>query len=161
MVNTGIFLLYLTLLSSSKTEDRLDFLKRTNPIIEEKTDVRFHSLSNFRETSEVKLAFSGLIRFYQVYISSQDIPSCNFNLSCSRFMAKAIQEHGAFHGILMGSDRLQRCFGPGRKYYPKDIKTGHVIDYPVEIYYIRRDENKVPLPRDMCSHKDTFLKPEE
>jgi len=161
MVNTTILLLSLTLLSSSETKDRLNFLIRANPIIEEKTDVRFHSLLDFRETSEVKLGFSGLIRFYQVYISSQDIPSCNFTLTCSRFMTKAIQQHGAFHGILMGSDRLQRCFGPGRKYYPKDTKTGHVIDYPVEIYYIGRNKNEFPLPEDMCSHKDTYYEPDK
>jgi putative component of membrane protein insertase Oxa1/YidC/SpoIIIJ protein YidD len=131
---------------------------RNNPIIEKKSDKYSHPPLDLKETSEVKLAFSGLIRFYQVYISSQDIPSCNFNLTCSRFMAKAIREHGAFHGILMGSDRLQRCFGPGRKYYPKDIKTGHVIDYPVEIYYIGRDKNKFPLPEDMCTHKGIVLK---
>ncbi len=158
MVNTAILLLSLTLFSSSETESRLDFLIRTNPIIEERPDEPFHSPLDLKETSEVKLAFSGLIRFYQIYISSQDIPSCNFNLTCSRFMRKAIEEHGAFHGILMGSDRLQRCFGPGRKYYPKDIKTGHVIDYPVEIYYIGRNKNEFPLPEDMCSHKGTVYK---
>jgi len=158
MVNTVILLLSLSLLSSSETEDRLDFLKRTNPIIKEKSDERFYSLLDLRETSEVKLGFSGLIRFYQLYISSQDVPSCNFTLTCSRFMTKSIQEYGAFHGILMGSDRLQRCFGPGRKYYPKDIKTGHVIDYPVEIYYIGRNKNEFPLPEDMCSHKGTVYK---
>ena len=158
MVNTTIFLLFLTLSSSNETESRLDFLMRDNPIIEKEFDKYSHSPLDLKETSEVKLAFSGLIRFYQIYISSQDIPSCNFNLTCSRFMKKAIEQHGAFHGILMGSDRLQRCFGLSRKYYPKDIKTGHVIDYPVEIYYIGRNKNEFPLPDDMCSHKGTIYK---
>lgn len=156
MVNIALSFLYLSLVSSNEVKNQLDFLYEANPVISEETDERFTSLLDFKETSEVKLAFSGLIRIYQIYLSSQDAPSCNFTLTCSRFMTKAIQEHGALHGLLMASDRLQRCFGSSRKYYARDPKTGHAIDYPVGSYYIGRSKNKSPLPENLCSHKGTY-----
>ena len=154
MVNIAICVLYLSVVSEREVTSQMDFLREANPIISEETDERFISLLDFKETSEIKLAFSGLIRFYQIYISSQDAPSCNFTLTCSRFMTKAIQEYGAFHGFLMASDRLQRCFGASRKYYPRDPKTGYAIDYPIEAYYIGRTENEIPLPPNLCSQEE-------
>jgi hypothetical protein len=71
-------------------------------------------------------------------------------------MTKAIQEYGAFHGFLMASDRLQRCFGASRKYYPRDPKTGYAIDYPVEAYYIGRSKIEFTLPPNFCSRKDSL-----
>ncbi len=155
MVNIAICFIYISLVSSSEVKDQLEFLKEANPIISEEKEERFISLLNFKETSEIKLAFSGLIRFYQISFSSQDVPSCNFTLTCSRFMAKAIQEYGAVHGFLMASDRLQRCFGASRKYYTRDPETGYAIDYPVEAYYIGRSKEKSPLPEKLCSGKGT------
>jgi len=156
MVNTIICFLSLALVSSSGVKNQLDFLSETSPIIKEESDERYISLFDFKETSEVKLAFSGIIRIYQIYVSSQDAPSCNFTLTCSRFMTKAIQEYGAFHGLLMASDRLQRCFGLSRKYYSRDPQTGLAIDYPVEIYYIGREKSNFTLPENLCSGKGTF-----
>lgn len=155
MVNIAICLLYISLVSKGEVTSQLDFLSEVNPIKSEETEERFVSLLDLKETSEIKLAFSGLIRFYQIYISSQDAPSCNFTLTCSRFMTKAIQEYGAIHGFLMASDRLQRCFGGSRKYYPRDPKTGYAIDYPVEAYYIGRSKIEFPLPENLCSGKQT------
>jgi putative component of membrane protein insertase Oxa1/YidC/SpoIIIJ protein YidD len=156
MVNAVICFLSFGLLSSTDVKSQLDFLSETSPIIKEENDERYISLFDFKETSEVKLAFSGLIRIYQIYLSSQDAPACNFTLTCSRFMTKAIQEYGAFHGLLMSADRLHRCSGYSRKYYARDPQTGLAIDYPVEIYYIGRDKSKFPLPEDLCSGKGTF-----
>jgi putative component of membrane protein insertase Oxa1/YidC/SpoIIIJ protein YidD len=97
----------------------------------------------FRETSESKLIATSLIRLYQLYVSSQDVPSCNFTLSCSRFGMLAIRKYGLFYGILMTSDRLQRCnrIG-GRRYYPIDPRTGKSIDYPIETYYLGPKKKK-------------------
>jgi putative component of membrane protein insertase Oxa1/YidC/SpoIIIJ protein YidD len=156
MVNVIICFLSMALVSSSEVKNQLDFLSETSPIIKGERDERYISLFDSRETSEVKLAFSGLVRIYQIYLSSQDAPSCNFTLTCSRFMTKAIQEYGAFHGLLMASDRLQRCFGLSRKYYSRDPETGLAIDYPVEFYYIGREKSKIPLPENLCSGKGTF-----
>ncbi len=132
-------------MSSREIKNQMDFIREVNPVVNVETDERFISYSDLRQTSELKLAFAGIIRFYQIFISSQDVPSCNFTLTCSRFTTKAIQKYGPIHGILMGGDRLQRCFGLSRKYYPLDPKTGYAIDYPVEVYYMGKTKNESPL----------------
>ncbi|NIA29052.1 MAG: membrane protein insertion efficiency factor YidD [Actinobacteria bacterium] len=73
----------------------------------------------------------GCIRFYQLFISSQDIPVCNFTPSCSKFGMAAIKKYGVFYGGLMTFDRLQRCNGLGRKYYPIHPVTDKSYD-PIE-----------------------------
>jgi len=145
MVNLITCFLFLNLLSSREIKNQMDFIREVNPVVNVETDERFISYSDLRQTSELKLAFAGIIRFYQIFISSQDVPSCNFTLTCSRFTTKAIQKYGPIHGILMGGDRLQRCFGLSRKYYPLDPKTGYAIDYPVEVYYMGKTKNESPL----------------
>jgi len=49
------------------------------------------------------------IKIYQYFISSQDLPSCVFTPSCSRFAEQAIYNFGLLKGLLLTSDRLQRC----------------------------------------------------
>jgi hypothetical protein len=88
---------------------------------------------NFESSNELKIAMMGLIRVYQWCISSQDMKVCNFTPSCSRFGMAAIKKYGVFQGILMTSDRLQRCNGVGRKYYHIHPITG-LCDDPVEHY---------------------------
>jgi putative component of membrane protein insertase Oxa1/YidC/SpoIIIJ protein YidD len=97
-----------------------------------------HAASSFtfRQTSELKLAMSGMVRVYQVFVSPQGPPSCNFTVTCSHFLTRAVQKYGFVHGLLMGGDRLFRCNRGGRKFYRIDPGTGHAIDYPVETYYI-------------------------
>jgi putative component of membrane protein insertase Oxa1/YidC/SpoIIIJ protein YidD len=51
----------------------------------------------------------GVIRFYQRFVASQDLPSCNFTPSCSDFTAQAIGRAGLLRGVLLGADRLTRC----------------------------------------------------
>jgi putative component of membrane protein insertase Oxa1/YidC/SpoIIIJ protein YidD len=145
MVNLITCFLSVSLYSSTEIKNQMDFITEVNPVVTEKTDERYKSFFNLKETSEVRLAFTGVIRLYQIFISSQDVPSCNFTLTCSRFTTKAIQKYGAIHGILMGGDRLQRCFGLSRKYYPLDPETGYAIDYPVEVYYLGRGESQSSL----------------
>lgn len=154
MVSSLIIFLSLSITSSMGVKSQMDFISEVNPIITRETDERFISLFKLNETSEVKLVFTGIIRLYQIFISSQDVPSCNFTLTCSRFTTKAIQEYGIIHGILMGSDRLQRCFGLSRKYYSLDWETGYAIDYPLEVYYIGRTENRLPLYDFLLSNKN-------
>jgi putative component of membrane protein insertase Oxa1/YidC/SpoIIIJ protein YidD len=57
------------------------------------------------------------IKFYQYFISSQDLPSCVFTPSCSRFAEQSIYYFGFIKGILVTSDRLQRCHAFGDKFY--------------------------------------------
>jgi putative membrane protein insertion efficiency factor len=58
---------------------------------------------------ELQLVGAGVIRIYQTLISSQDVPACNFNPSCSHFAEQAIKEGGFFKGTLLAADRLMRC----------------------------------------------------
>lgn len=47
-----------------------------------------------------------LVRGYQRFISPLTQPSCRYYPSCSSYMIKAIQVHGAFKGSLMGISRI-------------------------------------------------------
>lgn len=49
------------------------------------------------------------VRGYQRFISPLFPPSCRYYPSCSSYMIKAIQIHGAVKGILMGISRILRC----------------------------------------------------
>jgi putative component of membrane protein insertase Oxa1/YidC/SpoIIIJ protein YidD len=91
----------------------------------------------FRQTSELRLVMSGLVRVYQLAVSPQGPPSCNFTVTCSHFMTRAVQKYGLVHGLLMAGDRLFRCTRGGRRFYRIDPRTNHAIDYPVDTYYIR------------------------
>jgi len=73
--------------------------------------------------AEWKLPALGAIRAYQLFLSSQDAPSCPFHPSCSRFGRQAIRRHGV-QGLLMTSDRVLRCNGIGLERYPLDPRTG-------------------------------------
>jgi putative membrane protein insertion efficiency factor len=84
----------------------------------------------FDEVSEVKLGAMGLIRLYQLFVSSQDMSVCNFTPSCSRFGMASIGHHGLVQGLLMTSDRLLRCNGMGMPHYPKHPTTGKCFDPP-------------------------------
>ena len=89
---------------------------------------------NPRESRQIRLFSTGLIRIYQKYISTQDLPSCNFSPSCSRFGMGSIQQYGFFRGILLTADRLLRDNGMAlHTHYPFDEASGKYID-PVEAY---------------------------
>ena len=111
----------------------LAFIRKVNPITTTKSQevVRF----NRQETSELKLAATGLIRLYQKFISSQDSPTCSFSPSCSRFGMACIQEYGVLRGVLLTADRLLRCNGSQARHYHKDSVTGKYID-PVSDYAV-------------------------
>ena len=109
----------------------LAFIRKVNPIVKPKPQevVRF----NPQETSELKLVATGLIRFYQKFISSQDVPACGFHPSCSRFGMACIQKYGMVRGLLLTADRLIRCNGSQWQHYHKDSVTDKYID-PVSDY---------------------------
>lgn len=109
----------------------LAFIRKVNPIVKPKPQevVRF----NPQETSELKLVATGLIRFYQKFISSQDGPTCGFHPTCSRFGMACIQKYGMVRGLLLTADRLIRCNGSQWQHYHKDSVTDKYID-PVSDY---------------------------
>ncbi len=81
-----------------------------------------------KTTHEAKMVLLGMLWFYQVFLSSQDGDHCGFTLSCSHFGQEALKQYGIIEGTLMTSDRLQRCNGFGRDYYPIDPVSDKAID---------------------------------
>jgi len=126
--------IFVNSISFGQIEDDLAFIVKNNPI-EPKIEKKAPGFT-FKESSELKLAFTGLIHLYQLFISSQDKPACIFSFSCSRFGMLAIRKYGVFFGLLMTSDRIQRCNGLGRRYYPIDFETGLSVDFPIDNYYL-------------------------
>lgn len=49
------------------------------------------------------------IRFYQRAISPLTPPACRFTPTCSQYMVEAIQKHGPFKGLYLGTRRILRC----------------------------------------------------
>lgn len=104
----------------------LAFIRKANPITTPKKQEIIHF--NPQETSELKLAATGLIRLYQKFISTQDGPTCNFHPTCSRFGMACIQEYGIMRGLLLTADRLLRCNGSQSRHHHRDEATGKYLD---------------------------------
>ncbi|MBM7712651.1 membrane protein insertion efficiency factor YidD [Enterococcus xiangfangensis] len=80
-----------------------------------------------------------LVRGYQRFISPLTPPSCRYYPTCSSYMIKAIQVHGALKGFLMGIARILRCHPlakAGLDYVPikfslrKNLVDHEEPDYP-------------------------------
>jgi uncharacterized protein len=84
--------------------------------------------TDLNETNDLKLLAKLAISFYQLFLSSQDGPTCTFSLSCSQYAKLAIERYGALKGLLMAADRLQRCHGNNKAYYSVDPATGKLDD---------------------------------
>lgn len=87
-------------------------------------DLRTH---NFND--DVTLIAKLALRFYQIFISSQNQPSCMFEPSCSAFALESINSYG-LRGVLMSADRVSRCNGMSYKHYQDDFKNGIISDPP-------------------------------
>jgi putative membrane protein insertion efficiency factor len=120
--------------SLGQSPDDLAFIIKSQPVIHSHESVS--APVPLKSESDLKWAAMTLIRIYQRYISSQDGPVCNFSVSCSRYGVDAIQKYGIIHGVMMASDRIQRCNGFGRATYPQDPKTFLAVDLPLEMYYL-------------------------
>jgi len=55
-----------------------------------------------------------MIRFFQVFISPQDGPSCRYRPVCSVYGRSAVEKYGALAGALMAGDRILRCNPSGK-----------------------------------------------
>jgi putative component of membrane protein insertase Oxa1/YidC/SpoIIIJ protein YidD len=128
----------------------LDFITRANPLVRVDSEAVPAADFTLRQVSELRLCLSGMIRLYQVFVSPQGPPGCNFTVTCSRFMTQAVQECGLAHGLLMASDRLTRCNGSGQVYYARDLERDRAIDHPAAAYYLFRRGRIIrrPGPRD-------------
>lgn len=90
-------------------------------------------------------ALKGWIRIYQEAISTQDLPSCVFHPSCSRFALAALREFGSVKGYLLTADRLLRCNPFASFYYPFD---GEKFVDPVSTYRFETATATVARERD-------------
>ena len=68
-----------------------------------------HHRSEVRYISEFTFIAVAGIKLYQWTLSGQQGDVCNFQPSCSHFAFRVIKEYGPVLGILMASDRIQRC----------------------------------------------------
>lgn len=50
-----------------------------------------------------------LVRLYQILISPLLPSACRFSPTCSAYMIKALQLHGLFKGLYLGTYRIIRC----------------------------------------------------
>ena len=57
----------------------------------------------------LKRILIGLIRLYQLAISSWTPSSCRFAPSCSAYAIEAIEGHGALRGTWLAVRRIGRC----------------------------------------------------
>jgi hypothetical protein len=89
-------------------------------------------------TSALSISMVSAIRFYQIVISPQDAGSCMFYPSCSQFGLQSIKKYGPFWGLLMASDRLQRCNGCAINHYQWiETPAGERMYDPVEKHSIK------------------------
>ena len=86
-----------------------------------------------KQSSEFNIIGLGLIRLYQIGIASQQVSTCVFTPSCSRFCAATLTRYGFAKGLLLTSDRLQRCNSYAYGEYPVNDLTGKMNDL-VEAY---------------------------
>ncbi|HVZ85623.1 MAG TPA: membrane protein insertion efficiency factor YidD [Polyangia bacterium] len=69
---------------------------------------------------------------YHVVLSSQDLPTCGFSPSCSRFAQRALWRCGPIQGALLTLDRLLRDHALARGFYP--AAEGHLLRDDPERY---------------------------
>lgn len=72
------------------------------------------------------------VRFYQRFISPLFPRSCRYHPTCSQYMIDAVNYHGAFKGVVMGTGRICRC-------HPL-VKGG--IDYVPRKFTLRKNPDE-------------------
>ena len=56
-----------------------------------------------------------MVRIYQWVISPLFPNACRYTPTCSQYMIEAIQKHGPFKGLWLGTKRIGRCHPWGGK----------------------------------------------
>ena len=100
-----LFWIAISLLSPATTTFGSDFMMKGPG-----EELRVPEKASGPETSSVRVAMQGLIRFYQIFVSPAGGPDrCGFRPSCSHYGYQAIQEQGPVVGVMMIGDRQTRC----------------------------------------------------
>ena len=135
-----LFFLIFPIAISSQTKSNLELIIKYNPPIEVKLEKAETTMKLFLISKPGDL-FALNIDFYQKFISPQDVPSCIFTPSCSHFSEHAIHKFGLLKGILLTSDRLQRChvLSNRSKWYSFNFMVNRFND-PVHNYGINSEK---------------------
>jgi len=130
-----IFLLTACVVTQLNAQDGAIFQRIANRQDEVVAASRPRAANFFRadDTSELRLLLSGVVRAYQLLISSQDTDVCAYEPSCSRFGMLSMQRFGVVTGFLLTADRLTRCNGLTDSPHERNTITGKLID-PVSAY---------------------------
>lgn len=67
------------------------------------------SKSPFVKYNPVVWGLGGLLFFYQKVLSPQISSKCSYEISCSDFSKRCIQQFGLLKGVALSTDRLTRC----------------------------------------------------
>ena len=105
-------LLCTSVFSQTKTDNDLIFEKTTFVnSFEAKREVTylFAGKNAFIKYNPVSLVFGGLLYAYQKTISVQIGAACPYEVNCSSFSKRCIQQYGILKGIPLTADRLTRC----------------------------------------------------
>jgi putative component of membrane protein insertase Oxa1/YidC/SpoIIIJ protein YidD len=145
MAVTFLILFSLIAGNAKSFQEDLRFITRVNPAYTQPSREREDLDFNFRQTNEIRLTFTGMIRLYQIFVSPQGPPACNFTVTCSQFLSRAVRKYGFIHGVLMGADRLTRCTHSTRYLYQIDDATGKAIDYPIDTYYLFTKQKRLRM----------------
>ncbi|AZA10336.1 membrane protein insertion efficiency factor YidD [Corynebacterium pseudopelargi] len=98
-------------------------LKKSNPNLHAKP-------AGSHRRSGLNAALIAAVRFYQKHLSGLKMgATCRFDPVCSSYALQALEEHGAWRGILLSGARIAKCgpWHPGG-YDPVPLKAfGHSI----------------------------------
>lgn len=71
--------------------------------------VKSFGVENKRSFRPMSLLYAGTLGFYQTQISPQWGANCAFEITCSHFSKKLVQEYGLAKGFFLSFDRIGRC----------------------------------------------------
>jgi putative membrane protein insertion efficiency factor len=81
-----------------------------------------------KKVGPVKLIMGSALYVYQNVFSKQIASKCLFIPACSEFSKEAINRYGAFKGLFLSVDRVNRCSSFSRNDY-KDHKINMISDH--------------------------------
>ena len=58
-----------------------------------------------------------IIKTYQITLSPLLGSNCRFHPTCSEYTIQAVNEHGAYKGLMLGVKRISKCHPLGPKGY--------------------------------------------
>ncbi len=96
----------------------------------------------FVKYNPISLFFGGALIVYQKYISFQIGAACPYEVNCSNFAKRCIQQYGLLYGVPLTADRLTRCTRLASFDLIKGVdfnsKTNKIYDSPDEYTFWKK-----------------------